>query len=108
MGRSPRVSRAAQVVLEAFLADPTRELSGIEVCTVAGVRAGSVHPVLARLEGMGWLESRWEDLDTGEDRRPPRRCYRLTGVGGALAAAAVAQRRRPAPVMRWRPATGQP
>lgn len=107
MVSGPRVSRATQVVLEAFLSDPARELSGVQVCSGAGVRVGSVHPVLARLEGMGWLESRWEDLDPGEDRRAPRRYYRLTGVGASLAAQAAAQRRRSAPSMRWRPATGQ-
>ncbi len=108
MGTGPRMSRATQVVLEAFLADPTRELSGIQVCTGAGLRVGSAHPALARLEGMGWLESRWEDLDPDEERRAPRRYYRLTGVGATLAAQSAAQRRRPAPTMRWRPATGQP
>jgi PadR family transcriptional regulator len=108
MGSGPRMSRATQVVLEAFLSDPTQELSGVQVCAGAGVGVGSVHPILARLEGMGWLESRWEDLDPDEDRRPPRRYYRLTGVGSTLAPAAAAQRHRPAPFARWRPATGQP
>lgn len=101
------MSRATHVVLEAFLSDPSQELSGIQVCTGAGVAVGSVHPILARLEGMGWLESRWEDPDPDDDPRLPRRYYRLTGVGSTLAAAAAARRRRPVKVMRWRPVTGQ-
>ncbi len=101
------MTRATRVVLEAFLADPTRELSGLQVCVGAGVPAGSVHPVLARLEGQGWLVSRWEDVDPAEGR-PPRRFYRLTGVGSTLASAATARTRRWSPSMRWRPVTGQP
>ncbi len=107
MGEGPRVSRAARVVLGAFLSDPDREMSAVEVCAAAGVPAGSLHPVLARLEGMGWLESRWEDLGPGQAQRGRRRCYRLTGVGATLAAAATAPRARAAPFQRWRPVTGQ-
>ena len=108
MGSTPRINRATQDVLAALLDDPTRELSGLEVCAAAGVRSGTVHPVLARLEGMGWLESRWEDLDPAQERPAPRRIYRLTGIGVTLARSAVADARRSAPRMRWRPATGQP
>jgi hypothetical protein len=31
MGSGPKVSRATQVVLEAFLSDPTQELSGLQM-----------------------------------------------------------------------------
>ena len=54
-----------------------------------------IHPILARLEGFGWLESRWEDVDPSEAGRPARRYYTLTGEGARAAAAAVAKARRP-------------
>lgn len=40
---------------------------------------GTLYRALARLEGMGRLESRWEEpVDIGRVRRPPRRLYRRT------------------------------
>jgi PadR family transcriptional regulator, regulatory protein PadR len=49
-----------QLVLRALLADPSKELYGVEIGQAAGLPSGTVHPILARLEGVGWLESRWE------------------------------------------------
>ena len=51
-----------QLVLRALLADPAKELYGVEIGTAAGLPSGTVHPILARLEGVGWLTSRWEEL----------------------------------------------
>lgn len=81
-----------QLVLRALLADPTRELYGVQIGDAAGLPSGTVHPILARLEGLRWLESRWEDVDPREAGRPARRYYRLTASGaeevrGALARA---------------------
>jgi DNA-binding PadR family transcriptional regulator len=84
-----------QFVLEGFLEDPARELYGIEVCQVAGLPSGTVHPILARLEGLGWLESRWEDIDPRAEGRPQRRYYRLTGSGVISARSALARAHRP-------------
>lgn len=108
MGWTPRMTAATQDVLAALLADPEGELSGLQVCEEAGVPAGSIHPLLARLEGKGWVESRWEHLEPGEPYRPQRRYYRLTGVGASLARTALDGARRPALRLRWRPATGRP
>ena len=106
MGAAPRMTRAMQGVLEALLVDPTAELSGLEVSAGAGIRNGAVHSLLAQLEGRGWVESRWEDLDHTEPEQLPRRCYRLTGVGATLAGTAVQTARRGAPRLRWRPIPG--
>ena len=95
-----------QRVLEALLDDPARELYGLEIGTAAGLRSGTVHPILARLEGCGWLASRWEVVDASAEGRPPRRYYRLTGDGAESARAALARAYRPAPVRRVRPQTG--
>ena len=62
-----------QLVLRALLAEPTREMYGLQICAAAGMPSGTIHPILARLQGLGWLESRWEDAVPQEEGRPRRR-----------------------------------
>ena len=38
---------------------------------------GTVYPLLRRLRKIGWLETSWEESDSG----PPRQYYRLTAAG---------------------------
>ena len=97
-----------QLVLRALLEDPTRELYGVEIGAAAGLPSGTVHPILARLEGLRWLESRWEEIDTRAAGRPARRYYRLTADGVQWARAALARAYRPSRAPRFRPATEQP
>jgi DNA-binding PadR family transcriptional regulator len=78
-----------QLVLRALLVDPTAELYGLEIGDAAGLASGTVHPILARLEGVGWVSSRWEDIDPSAAGRPARRYYRLTASGAADAQAAL-------------------
>src|SRR5687767_12503574 len=96
-----------QLVLEALFADPQRELYGLEIGEAAGLRSGTVHPILARLEAYGWLASRWEDIDATAEGRPPRRYYRLTPVGAQAARTALARAYRPSAVRGLRPQPGQ-
>ena len=84
-----------QRVLEALLGDPERELYGIEIGEAAELRSGTVHPILARLEGVRWLESRWEDINPRVEGRPARRYYRLTAGGVEAARSALARAYRP-------------
>jgi DNA-binding PadR family transcriptional regulator len=67
--------------------------------------SGTVHPILARLEAIRWLESSWEDVDSTVVGRPRRRYYRLSdeGIVAALRALAAAQAAR-ASLVRLRPA----
>ncbi|QKE85249.1 helix-turn-helix transcriptional regulator [Arthrobacter sp. NEB 688] len=85
-----------RAVLEVFVEDPDVARYGLEIGSHAGLASGTVHPILARLEGAGWLESGWEDVDPAGVGRPRRRFYRLTasGVREAAAALASAQARR--------------
>lgn len=80
-----------QLVLRALLADPTRELYGVEIGAEAGLPSGTIHPILARLEGVHWVESRWEDVDPHAEGRPARRYYRLTASGVEAARQALAR-----------------
>lgn len=85
----PRLTHATVSVLRAMLENPTRELYGLEICAAAELPTGTVHPILARLEGAGWLESSWEDKDPKTEGRPRRRYYRLSEHGAMRAQAAV-------------------
>jgi PadR family transcriptional regulator, regulatory protein PadR len=96
-----RMTIPTQLVLEALLAEPERERYGYELGETAGLASGTVHPILARLEGQGWVESRWEDVDASDAGRPARRYYRLTDGGRAEARLALLRAYRP----RRRPAT---
>ena len=86
-----------QFVLSAFLEAPTQELYGIEIGDAAELPSGTVHPILARLEGLGWLESRWEQIDPRQEGRPSRRYYKLTAAGTQGAQEALGPRIPPAP-----------
>lgn len=96
-----------QLVLQALLEDPQRELYGLQIGELAQLRTGTVHPILARLEGVGWLQSRWEDIDPQVEGRPARRYYQLTAEGARSAEAALARAYRPSPVRRLRPQVGE-
>jgi PadR family transcriptional regulator PadR len=91
-----------QRVLHALLADPSQELYGVQISDQAALPSGTIHPILARLEGVGWLESRWEDIDVRAEGRPARRYYRLTTDGAELARTALAR------AYRGQPATLRP
>jgi DNA-binding PadR family transcriptional regulator len=80
-----------QLVLRAMLADPAQEMYGLQICQAAGLPSGTIHPILARLESLGWAESRWEDVVPQEEGRPRRRYYQLTQDGAEHARIALAQ-----------------
>jgi|SRR5690242_21402560 PadR family transcriptional regulator len=91
----PRMTLPTQLVLRALLADPATEMYGLQICAAAGLASGTIHPILARLEGLGWLESRWEDIKPQEQGRPRRRYYRLTSDGIEFARVALARATTP-------------
>jgi len=90
-----RMTIPTQLVLRVLLAEPAEERYGYEIGESAGLASGTVHPILARLEGAGWLESRWEDVDSRTAGRPARRYYRLTADGAQAAGEALARAHRP-------------
>ena len=94
---APRMTLPTQLVLRALLADPTAEFYGAEIGEAAGLMSGTVHPILARLESIGWVESRWEDVDPRVAGRPARRYYRITAIGAEQARTELARMRQPQP-----------
>lgn len=84
-----RVTPATLDVLENLLA-ATGPTWGLRIIAATGRPAGSVYPILARLEDRGWVSSVWED----EERRGPRRrVYTLTDEATPAAHALLAARR---------------
>jgi DNA-binding PadR family transcriptional regulator len=90
-----RMTIPTQLVLQTLLQDPVRELYGLEICQAANLPSGTIHPILARLERVGWLTSRWEDVDPQAEGRPRRRYYKLTPAGIDEAHRALAGARTP-------------
>ncbi|MEV4759661.1 helix-turn-helix transcriptional regulator [Micromonospora sp. NPDC049559] len=88
---APRMTLPTQLVLRTLLERPTHEFYGLEICSAAGLASGTIHPILARLERLGWLRSRWEELDPHEAGRPRRRYYSLTADGAEQARVALAR-----------------
>lgn len=85
------MTQATQKVLRALLEDPQAEMYGLEICEKAELPTGTIHPILARFEAIGWLEQRWEDVDPSVVGRPRRRYYRLTRDGAIEAKQALAR-----------------
>ena len=103
-GSGLRMTLSTQLVLRALLVEPTQEMYGLQICHAAELPSGTIHPILARLESCGWLESRWEDVDPAEQGRPRRRYYRLSTDGVEHARTALARVHTPqALVRRLRP-----
>lgn len=100
------VSESAARVLRALLADSGAEAYATQVAAAARLRTGTIYPVLARLERLGWVESRWEQPGATSGSGPARRCYRITGDGAQQVQVALAAVDRRAQ-WRLRPVAGQ-
>ena len=81
-------------VLGVFVQDPAEGRYGLELIRASGVQAGTLYPILTRLEKAGWLEGDWEDIDEAAEGRRARRYYTLTPLGLREAGAALAEMRR--------------
>lgn len=95
-----RVTPATADVLAALISS-SEAVWGLRIVKQTGRPAGSVYPILERLERLGWVTSQWEA--TSERTGPRRRLYELTGEGAAAAPAVVQRARR-----RARQANGVP
>ena len=74
-----RFSFAVVSVLHALA---SRAGYGFEVIDATGLPSGTVYPALGRLERDGYVTSSWEDARVAqEEKRPPRRYYKLTAAG---------------------------
>jgi DNA-binding PadR family transcriptional regulator len=56
---------------------------GYDLCREAGIKSGTLYPLLMRLAAQGYLEAEWQT--PREPGRPARHAYRLTETGRQLA-----------------------
>ena len=87
-----RLTKPTARVLAQLLKAEHGRAYGMELSNTADVGPGTLYPMLARLESIGWVDSYWEDIDPSEANRPARRYYTLTSQGRIDAAAAIDRR----------------
>jgi PadR family transcriptional regulator, regulatory protein PadR len=68
-------------VLNIFLENLNEPQYGLEITKATGVQAGTLYPILMRLETNKWLSSDWEDIDPVKEGRRARRYYTITDLG---------------------------
>ena len=78
MNRSRALSPQALAVVD-VLTSHDGWCHGYELMAQAGVKSGTLYPLLMRLEAQGLLEARW--VESPQPGRPPRHVYRLTAAG---------------------------
>ena len=99
---TPKMAR----VLKIFLEDPGQPRYGFELMKLTGLASGSLYPMLARLEGAGWLAKGREDIDPHVAGRPPRVHYTIVGnaaVEARVQLAELSEQYRPPVPSRLRP-----
>lgn len=94
-----RITPATLDVLQCLLSGDSAW--GLQIIKLTQRPAGSVYPILERLERSGWVNSEWEDDPARPG--PRRRLYSLT-TDGALAAREVVASRAPRPTLSGRTA----
>lgn len=91
-------------VLRAFLEDPADPRYGYDLMRAAGLKSGTLYPLLGRLEDEKLVTSAWETPQ--QEGQRPRKYYRLTAEGAEVARLELAQvsaGRRQTPVRPPRP-----
>jgi PadR family transcriptional regulator, regulatory protein PadR len=96
----PRMTLPTQLTLWALMADADKPMYGMEICAAAGLPSGTIHPILARLERIGWVTSSWEEIDPSAEGRPRRRYYRIDPNSISAIRAALARSSPPSSLMR--------
>jgi PadR family transcriptional regulator, regulatory protein PadR len=91
-------------VLRAFLDDPAAPRYGYDLMKTAGLKSGTLYPMLGRLEDEKLVTSAWETPQ--EEGQRPRRYYQLTGEGMRVARLELAQ--LPSSTKRGQPRPGRP
>lgn len=86
-----RITTSLLTVLCGLLEACPGEVAGSDLINRYRVFSGTLYPVLDRLEKLGWIKGRWEDIDPHEEGRPRRKLYRLTAEGQLNAASLVVQ-----------------
>lgn len=91
MTRLTRVTEPTLDVVRLLLGSPD-PVWGLAIARSVERAPGTVYPILARLEELGWIAGEWEG--ESDHPGPRRRLYRLTDDGRVEGAAVVAERAR--------------
>jgi DNA-binding PadR family transcriptional regulator len=104
----PHVAPPTRAVLQALLNNRARGATGLTLSLETRLAPGALHPALAYLENLGWVESCWQETSPAQPRRARCRCYRLThgGTEGAQQALRAAEESRTQWVAHLRPVVG--
>ena len=55
---------------------------GFDIMTITGLASGTVYPALRRIEGAGFVVSKWERSNIAQQQqRPPRKYYEVSKAG---------------------------
>jgi DNA-binding PadR family transcriptional regulator len=96
VGRHQHLSFGAVSILHAIALG---NRFGFDIMDATGLTSGTVYPTLDRLEGLGFLKSRWEpEQDAHREGRPARRYFRLTAAGATALEAALQRYKNLRPV----------
>lgn len=88
----PRLTPQTIAVLRFLLRTPAVPQYGLDIARATGLKTGTLHPILARLQRAGWVDSFWEAPEEHEATgRPRRRYYRFTAGGVEAARLAAAE-----------------
>jgi DNA-binding PadR family transcriptional regulator len=72
---------------------------GFDIMEETGLTSGTIYPALDKLEVLGLATSEWEDGKIAQqEKRPPRRYYRISERGEEVLLAAMNRYRSLAPV----------
>jgi PadR family transcriptional regulator PadR len=99
--REVRLTQPALKVFRFLLAPPREGRSGAEISKATKLGSGTLYPMLARFETVGWLNSEWEMIDPSEAGRPRRRFYKLSAAGYRNAHAALSDLQITAGEVAW-------
>jgi len=100
-----RVTAPTLDVLDALLSSDGA-VWGLLVIKATGRQAGTVYPILERLERQGWIRSSWDD--DADRPGPRRRLYEFTAEGAEAARELVDARRSAADAAERAARAGRP
>ena len=79
MARQRKCSNQTLNLLSVLLEQPRSWRHGYDLSQEAQLKAGTLYPILVRLNDRGLLESKWQESEY--PGRPPRHLYRLSTKG---------------------------
>jgi len=108
-----RANAPTRAVMQVLLGHQRAGVYSLTLGAETRLSPGSLHPILARLERLGWVESWWQDAaavvgDLAQRSAARRRWYRLTADGAELVRQAIRQgdQAHSSWIVPWRPLAG--